>query len=410
MPKKLLSPDAIGDFLTRRFNSQHQNWLVGEGRWPLVVGLGTPTEKDIADDAAGVRAWASAWRTYLGPGDVVSEERQFARLGRQRFPVNLSLENAAAVASIVGQGERWAIASERYRYLGTRWPVLTQGMTLTSRFNVLADYSDEDFERLVSLLAWLEVNPTSNLYLRQLPIEGLDTKWIGQRTGLVAGLFRELRVNAAEVEDFHALCGLRKPPHRVRIRLLCPELRGLVGGLCDIEAPVIELAALPIEPRFVVIVENLETGLALPDISGTVVVMRLGNAVSALGALHWLHGAKVLYWGDIDTHGFAILDRARHILPQLTSVLMNEETLLSHRSLWGREPVQYANAALETLHDSERAVYEGLRNHAWGQNVRLEQERLAWEPALQKLQDAILDAPGTDNGPEFPPAPSWAAF
>jgi hypothetical protein len=389
MPKKLLSPDAVREFLTRRFNNQHQNWLAAEGTWPLVVSLGTPTEKDIADDTAAVRAWTLAWQVYSGPGEVVSESRQFARLGTQRFPVALRLEVAAAVARAVGQEKRWATASERYGYLAERWPALVRGMALASRFNVLADYADDDFERLVSLLAWLDANPASNLYLRQLPIEGLDTKWVGQRTGLIGGLLRELKADAAASDDFHALCGLRKAAHRVRIRLLCPELRKLVGGLCDIEAPANELATLPIEPSAVVIVENLETGLALPDMPGTVAVMRLGNAVSVLAVLPWLRGAKAVYWGDIDTHGFAILARARQVLPQLRSVMMDEKILCSHRSLWVREPVQYVDPALEGLHGSEKAVYEGLRTHAWGQNVRLEQERLVWEAALQTLQVSV---------------------
>lgn len=390
MPKKLLSPDAVRDFLTRRFNNQHQNWLAGEGSWPLIVGLGTPTEKEIADDAAGVRAWTAAWDNRTGPGTVVSEDRQFARLGRQRFPVGISLESPAAVASAVGQGIRWATASRRYDYLAGRWPPLIRGMKLASKFDVLADYPSEDFERLVALLAWLEANPASNLYLRQLPVEGLDTKWIGQRTGLVSGLLREISASAGDSNDFYATCGLRKPPHRVYIRVLCPELRGLVGGLRDIEAPVNELAMLPIEPRSLVIIENLETGLALPDLAGTVAVIRLGNAVSALEALPWPRVANAVYWGDIDTHGFAILNRARQVLPQLRSVLMDGVTLMSHRSLWGHKPVQYGNETLETLVDSEKAVYDGLRTNAWGHKIRLEQERLVWDDSVRTLQHALF--------------------
>jgi hypothetical protein len=92
-----------------------------------------------------------------------------------------------------------------------------------------------------------------------------------------------------------------------------------------------------------------------------VAILRLGNAVSVLGLLLWLRGSKVVYWGDIDTHGFAILDRARRAVPQLQSVLMNEETLLSHRLLWGQESAQCPNVPLDALTDEERSVYENLR-------------------------------------------------
>lgn len=310
MPKKLLSPEAARDFLVRRFNNQHQTWVAGGGSWPLYVSLGAPTEKDIVDDPGAVRSWASAWQSRSGPGEVAFEERQFARLGKHRLPVSLTFSDAGQVAAAVGQAGRWSTAAERYQRMPSRWPLLGEGNALASKFDVLADYAIEDFDRLMSLLAWLEVNPKSGLYLRQLPVEGLDTKWLEKRTGLVSTLLRALRVAVPDDEsDFHELCGLRKPAHRVRVRLLCPSLRTLVGGLCDIEAPVGELARVPIAPRAVIIAENLETGLALPDVPGAVVVMRLGNAVSALGTLPWLQSADAVYWGDIDTHGFAILGK-----------------------------------------------------------------------------------------------------
>jgi hypothetical protein len=83
-----------------------------------------------------------------------------------------------------------------------------------------------------------------------------------------------------------------------------------------------------VTPRRAVIVENLETGLALPPMEGTVAVMKLGKAVGMLAAEPWLRACRVVYWGDLDTHGLAILDHARKALPGLTSALMNEETLL----------------------------------------------------------------------------------
>lgn len=389
MSKKLLSPEAARDFLVRRFNNQHQNWLAGEGAWPLVVALGVPTDKDIAEDASAVRAWATAWQSWTGPGEVLFEERQFARFGRHRLPSRLSFESAAVVAAAVAQSRRWEIACERYRRMSNRWPVLAHGNALASRFDVLADYSDEDFERLVTLLAWLNANPASGLYVRQLPVEGLDTKWLEKRTGLVAGLLRAVRGTGDEGGDFHALFGLKKPAHRVRIRLLCPTLRGLVGGLGDIEAPVEELSRLPISPAAVVIVENLETGLALPDIANTVLVMKLGNAVSALRELIWLIDAQVWYWGDIDTHGFAILGRARRAVPHIKSILMDESTLLSHRSLWVNEPVLEVNASIEDLMPEEVAMYNNLRVVAWGPCVRLEQERLDWVASIKILMDSV---------------------
>lgn len=381
---KLLSPDAARDFLVRRFNNQHQTWLTGEGTWPLQISLGTPTEKEATEDASLVRAWVSSWVAWKNVGEVSHEVRKWARLGAQELPVALTVSNAEDVATLVGQAPRWTRAKERYTQMVGKWPQLGCGGALAARFNVLADYSEVDFNRLISLLDWLVQNPASNVYLRQLPVEGLDTKWAEQRIGVITGLLKDIKQDAGD-GNFHEICGLLRPPHRVRIKLLCPELRKLVGGLRDFEAPIEEIAALPIQPTAAVIVENLDTGMALPDIAGAVAIMKLGNAVSGLGGIPWLQAINAVYWGDIDTHGFAILDRARKALPQLRSVLMDDATTLRYQNFWGTEPAQTTNLALEQLNEHELAVYTALKANTWGQKVRLEQERLPWSASIASL-------------------------
>jgi hypothetical protein len=46
----------------------------------------------------------------------------------------------------------------------------------------------DDFQRLVATVSWLDAHPTSGLMLRQLPIEGVDTKWLGKNKSLVLAL------------------------------------------------------------------------------------------------------------------------------------------------------------------------------------------------------------------------------
>lgn len=381
---KLLSPDAARDFLVRRFNNQHQTWLTGEGTWPLHIPLGIPTEKDATEDTSAVRTWVSSWAAWKNVGEVSHEMRKWARLGAQELPVALTLSSAEDVASLVGQALRWTRAKERYTQMVVKWPQLGDGDALAARFNVLADYAEVDFRRLFALLDWLIQNSASNVYLRQLPVEGLDTKWAEQRIGVITGLLKDIKQEKGE-GNFHEICGLLRPPHRIRIKLLCPELRKNVGGLRDFEAPIEEIAALPIRPTAAIIVENLDTGMALPDIAGAVGIMRLGNAVSGLGSVPWLQAINAVYWGDIDTHGFAILDRARRALPQLRSVLMDEVTTLQYQHLWGTEPSQTTNFALEHLNKHELAVYAALKANTWGHKVRLEQERLPWAFSVAAL-------------------------
>jgi len=173
------------------------------------------------------------------------------------------------------------------------------------------------------------------------------------------------------------------------LRILDESLRQRVGGLNDISAPWEQLAELDLPVIKVFIVENLQTGLAFDDLPGSVVIMQLGYGVDVLGRLPWITTAHCVYWGDLDTHGFAILNRARCHLPGLKSVLMDEETLRSHQDLWVEEKDQHAAETLPLLTDPEQAVYQSIKRNAWGQNVRLEQERIAWDVAWKTLQQAI---------------------
>ncbi len=175
----------------------------------------------------------------------------------------------------------------------------------------------------------------------------------------------------------------------MRMRVLDPDLRARFGGLGDISAPCDEVARISIRPKNVFVVENLQTGLAFDDLPGAVVIMRLGYAVDVLGQLPWLQQAQCIYWGDIDTHGFAILNRARTYIPSLKTVLMDESTLMSHRDLWVEEKDQHSSTELPLLTNTEQKLYQSIKGNAWDQQVRLEQERIRWDVAWNAIQASI---------------------
>jgi hypothetical protein len=63
-----------------------------------------------------------------------------------------------------------------------------------------------------------------------------------------------------------------------------------------------------------------------------------GYYAGRLGRVPWIRDApQVTYAGDLDTHGFAILNTLRASVPQTRSLLMDRETLLAHRDRWGFE-------------------------------------------------------------------------
>ncbi|HAC33740.1 MAG TPA: hypothetical protein DCF45_04390 [Gammaproteobacteria bacterium] len=393
-------PDDVQKELKRRFKNRHREWLEASGApeqledstWPMEFNLGIPTENQALKQVEDVRAWVAAWQSWNGVGSLSWSERRWRKLGTQPVPEKLLLPGPSEVAHWIGEADRWDRAQQRYRDLIGRWPQLSN--KLPRYFAILADYCEMDYRRLVDMVAWIENNPASNLYPRQLPVSGLESKWLEKRKGLLADLVDNVRGKSSsegdfDASDFYGRCGLKAPPQLIRLRILDDSLRQRVGGLSDLSVPWEQLAELDLFVSNLFIVENLQTGLAFDDLPGSVVIMQLGYGVDVLGRLPWAARAHCIYWGDLDTHGFAILNRARSYLPELKSVLMDEAILRSHQDLWVEEKDQHAAETLPLLTDPEQTVYQVIKRNAWGQNVRLEQERIDWDVAWKTLQQAI---------------------
>jgi hypothetical protein len=253
----------------------------------------------------------------------------------------------------------------------------------------LLEHSDE-WERVLAVLAWFRAHPRPGLYLRQLDVPGVDTKFIERRAGLLAELLeRVLPLDAVDARapcsDFESRFGLRSKPVRIRFRILDPQL--YVRGLSDLTVPAAELAGLHLPVERVFITENEVNGLAFPEVPGGFVVFGLGYSLERLGELSWLASKRLYYWGDIDTHGFAMLDRLRAVFPHALSMLMDRETFLAHETQWVEEREPHPGQ-LSRLTESEAALFQDLQLNRLGMRRRLEQERIGYgwlEQALAAL-------------------------
>lgn len=384
MVKKLLrDPDDIHELLQKRFHQQHRNWLLDKGAWPLSIPLGIPSERQALDHMTEVRAWQERWQHWRGAGELQWAEKRWHSIGLQSLPERFTVNSPEALTSIIGQHERWQRATQKYQELTDRWPQLVA--TLPTDFEILADWPDTQLQHLVQVVDWLATHQASGLYIRQVPIPGIDSKWLESRQKLLTRWLSCILEREATGANFYQLTGIQKPPLTLRFKLLDQALRAEIGGLADLQLPVHELTELQLPVQAVFIVENLQTGLAFSDLPGSMVFMKQGYAVDLFGQLPWLQNVKCYYWGDIDTDGFAILDRLRHYLPHAQSLLMDCDTLLSHRNYWSSEP-KTSNVTLQALTPEEESLFNELKQGKYGSGVRLEQERIAWNYAWKHIQ------------------------
>ena len=356
----------------------------GKPLFPLSLRFRKPDGRDLSERFDDVRRWIRELEEGSKAKQGFGYQIEWAgihhrQLGHNRVPVGVSVPTESDAFRLLrkdGEVNRFralAVATSR------RFPALDNWL---ARRPLTALEHAEDWERILAILTWFHEHGRSGLYLRQLNIPRVDTKFIETRKGLLSELLDEVlppeMVNTqfAGARNFEERYGLASKPTLIRFRLLDKELN--LHGLTDLSAPICQFARLNLPIDRVFITENEVNGLAFPDASGSMVIFGLGYGVQTLAGVPWLQSKKLYYWGDIDTHGFSILHRFRAIFPQAQSFLMDRETLMTHRELWGTEADRFLGS-LPYLTEAEQSLLTDLRGGALGERVRLEQERISFE-------------------------------
>lgn len=365
------TPDDVATKVRRRWTSGEL--LSAHGRAdefaPIDLPLRGPTAGEIGADLARVQAWAERLqRGAAGRYTLVLKPVGGRVIGRNELPARAVVTSYDAAWRLLGVEA--AVAAYDAILALTAADPRAHDWALARPHAALA--VGGDWPGVLSARAWLEAHRGTGLFLREISAPGVDTKFVDRHRTTLAALL-DVPTGATA---FLAALGLRDRPPRVRLRFE-PGFAGLPGTVSEATFRLDELSDLPVSVSQAVVVENEVTFLSAPVPAGGVVVWGEGFRVSRAGALPWLADVPVHYWGDLDTHGFAILDQLRAWLPQTVSFLMDAETLLAHRDRWGTEPTP-TSAALPRLTRAEAAVYGDLVTDRHAQRLRLEQERIDW--------------------------------
>lgn len=372
-----VAPEEFIARVRRRVDAGLRYWALGDTATAMLdVPLRPPSERDAIADLDGTLRWVESWKRASDrlPISVIWVQRTWARVGTQVVPDRVQANGPDALTSLAGEGERWRRWVSRVSSLRTHVGAEIDGV-LRTRLREIGELDDSDFERLIAAIDWLVQHPDSGLRLRELPVRGIDTKWLERHRAVVESL--------SLAATGRGSLGLNERTDVGRIRLL--DSADSVGGLRDIGAPIEDLATLGLSAPAALIVENLQTFLSLPAMPGVVAVYGQGNAVVTLARIPWLRTARSFYWGDLDSHGFRILNQTRSVGLEVQSVLMDSATLFEHRDLWVLEPNPFQGTA-SLLTESEAATLAEV--HALG-HVRLEQERIPWAYALEELERCL---------------------
>jgi hypothetical protein len=352
----------------------------GKPLFPLRLRLRTPSSAELADRFDEVRRWIAELRQ--GPHcRVVMNEVHHRVLGANQVPDQVWVDTLDDALALIGRRRD----AKRFRALveltREREP---SALAWLARRPLAALELASEWPLLLDVVGWVRAHPRPGTYLREIDVPGVHTKLVeAHRAVLSALLDAALPRDAIDdrfsgVSQFCHRYGFRDKPARIRFRLLDPY-RSLLAPGTDQDIAVTADAFARLEPPLgrVFITENETNFLAFPPARESIVIFGAGYGWEALANARWLSRCEIRYWGDIDTHGFAILDQLRGHFPHVESFLMDRQTLLAHESQWVEEP-QPLRRDLVRLRPEEQQLFDDLRHDRIREALRLEQERIGF--------------------------------
>ncbi|MDR1915226.1 MAG: DUF3322 domain-containing protein [Synergistaceae bacterium] len=370
------------------------SYVTGRDIFPLSIPVKGPSSREFSERFDEARRWVASLMEGAKSGRYSVElfSVNHRVLGRNDLPAKVWIEDRIDALSLLRVGGESAAFRGMIEVAENECPPL---LAYLERYPIQALSYAEDWERIIDTVVWVMRHPKPGVYLRQIDARGVDTKFIERRRGVFARLLdMVLPQDAVDhgfsgSDEFARRYGFLKPPTLIRFRppIGCEAFPDCVS---DLSLPADEFARLDLgfsDAIKVLVTENLINFLSIPRTDDSILIWGAGYSFDEMASAHWMKPLEIFYWGDIDTHGFAILSQFRGYFPQARSFLMDYDTLIRHKELWVEEPKPAAHE-LKNLTDDEAAVYDTLRHNKFGERVRLEQERLSYswvERALREI-------------------------
>lgn len=392
MKRQWTTVAEIVDVLRNRWNrGQYLREYAADATFtPIVLPVKAPTAAEATDDLDAAITWAERFRrdsrTPSGRPRFMVEHRTIKgrALGVNEVPARVRIETFDQLCSVLGTTDEVRALDAIVEQTKAMVPTLTDWVIRKPR--VAIDHCTV-WNDLLATVKWIAENDTTQLYLRHIDLHGVDTKFVERHEQLLGQLLsialppERVRPDGS---SFARRYGFRAKPVYTRFRPLSP-LPGFPPHVTELQLRTEELATVDVPFDTVFVVENEVTYLAFPTVPDAIVLFGEGFALTTLEMVPWLREKEIVYWGDIDTHGFAILNRLRSRLPKVSSLLMDRDTLLAHRDQHVGEP-NPTTLPQPHLTEQEQSLYRDLIEDRFGHAVRLEQERVRFSLVRQALQ------------------------
>jgi hypothetical protein len=392
----MIGPSEIKKQAERWYSDYLVATVAGQPFFPKEVRFGkvkaSETLADYSQIKAGIAELIDGSRKRTGFGyELEFIVRRDRKTGEQRFPQRIWFLGEEDYLRFVGKEKEAGLFRRDVKEITAALPQLREWV-LANPLKVIEHAGI--WRELCEVCAYFVAHPRPGLYIRELPLE-LPTKFVETHKGVLRLLLDFLIPEHANREEteFEKRFNLKYDEPLIRLLILDEDLaRRCFSGLRDTSIPQSSFHALAPDCKTVLILENktnftnIYNFLALPEAKQTLAVFGKGFQLGLLKNAAWLAGKRIVYWGDIDAHGFQMLSQLRSYFPQTRSLMMDRETFEAFRDyqVIGAET---SVASLPHLTAEEHALFSQLaRLEA---HNRLEQEKISHAYASKKIHEML---------------------
>ena len=373
----MISPNEIKTKAERKYFSFLQGVVQAIPFSRIVIpGDKTYNKTSVGDFQTEILALVNQSKEKRGFGFTIDYQTiKTKSIGTQSLPTIIYLDTEKDFLKFLGKEKEVDSFINDWQLIHSYFPEL-KAWIIKNPTKVIQHQSR--WESIIKVCNYFKNYPKPNLYIRELPAN-VHTKFIESNQSILAELLDVIiqnHINPNE-KEFEKRFNLKFKEPLIRFKVLDKEIsQSFFSNLDDISIPVSQFESLKLPLNQVVIVENkttLYTTLTLPKMDKTIAIFGQGNAVTNVQNVKWLNDITILYWGDIDAHGFEMLSRIRKHFKHTQSVLMDEITF---KKFFENDLGELTNDTTTlNLTDKERELYKLLKINNW----RLEQEKIPFD-------------------------------
>jgi hypothetical protein len=394
----MIKPEEI----RKQAGSWYRDFLIasikGENFFPKDIRFGkvepTETLENFSKIHKEIQNLNNKSKEQLGYGYLIDFiKRKDQKIGEQHFPNRIYFENEYDYLKFINKEKEDQEFKLAINLITNTIPNL-QEWILQNPLKIIEHLGK--WNDLIIICGFFINNPRPNHYIRELPLE-LHTKFVEENKAVLRSLLDFLIEEYIHKDEsqFERRFNLKFDEPLIRLRILDEEIaEKYFSGLTDLSIPKTEFNTLNIRCKKIFILENktnfsnIFNFLTLPNMKNSIAIFGRGFGLGLLKDALWLNDKQIIYWGDIDAHGFQILSQLRLYFPRTQSLLMDLETFNEFKdfAVTGTETNinQLTNLTVE-----ENQLFKHLLNLK--KKNRLEQEKINQSFVLRKMEYLLVE-------------------